>query len=261
MKRNYSLFRIALLVATGFAVLVPSSAPAPTVHFTILQPYLGFSQSIDDPNVRGAAQLIVNSQVGDDWTGLLTLYGNTYSIRGKVDVNGNLKFTSGRAGEIKGDGKWQDLTRGGALIFGSYKAASGDQGEVHFLGNFTQPREPEIVPNIAGSWRGTFENILSLMTGSEELTIQQDRTATGLTGTGFTGDGLLIDVILGPRLYHFVGTIDGGGNFVRIGVSDQGFLTSGGKLESGRLIANSVDFDKAGFHGYWITDFTHIDPD
>jgi hypothetical protein len=247
-------------LATGCAVLLPLSAPAPTVQLTILQPYLGFSQSFRDPNVRGPAQLIVNSQVGNDWTGLLTIYGNTYSIMGKVDANGNLKFTSGRAGEIKGDGKWQDLTRGGALIFGSYKLASGDQGQVNFLGNSSQPPGTDMPPDISGSWRGTFTNVLSLMRGIDELMIQQGRTPNGAPSVGFAGQETMDGGTPAIVLYDFVGTIDGGGNFVRIGVSDQGFLTSGGKLESGRLIANSVDLEKGGFHGYWITDFTHIDP-
>jgi hypothetical protein len=243
MKRNYSLFRVALFLATGCAVLLPLSAPAPTVQLTILQPYLGFSQSFRDPNVRGPAQLIVTSQVGDDWTGLLTIYGNTYSIKGKVDANGNLKFTSGRAGEINGDGKWQDLTRGGALIFGSYKLASGDQGQVNFLGNFSQPAEPEMPPNIAGSWRGTVQDVLSLTRGTDEWMVQQDRTPNGTLGTRFTGQETVDAGTPAVQLYQFAGTVDAHGNFVRIGVSAQGFLTEGGKLESGELTGQScLDF-------------------
>jgi hypothetical protein len=61
-------------------------------------------------------------------------------------------------------------------------------------------------------------------------------------------------------IYQFAGTVDGQGNFVRIGVSAQGFLIGGGKFESGQLTANSVNLDKGHVHEYWITDFTHIDP-
>jgi hypothetical protein len=241
MKRNYSLLRIALVLAAVGAFLLPVNAPAPTVDITITQFYLGFPQSIVNPGAHGPAALNIPLQTQDGaWEGVITILGNTYTIRGKADNNGNLEFNSGRTGPIKGTGKWQDLTRGGALILGSYKLSSGDQGQFNFLRKFQQPPEPDMPPDISGSWRGTFTNILSLMTGSEESTIQQDRTATGLTGTGFTGDGLLLDVILGPRLYHFVGTIDGGGNFVRIGVAAQGFVIEGGKVESGELTANSV---------------------
>jgi len=240
MKRNYSLFRVALFLATGCAVLLPLSAPAPTVQLTILQPYLGFSQSFRDPNVRGPAQLIVTSQVGNDWTGLLMIYGNTYSIKGKVDANGNLTFTTGRAGEIKGDGKWQDLTRGGALIFGSYKLASADQGQVNFLGNFSQPPGPDMPPEITGFWHGTFKNLLSLVSGTREMMIQQDRTPTGGAGTGFTRQETLDAGTPAVQLYQFVGTVDARGNFVRIGVAVQGFLIGGGKVESGELTAISV---------------------
>jgi len=175
--------------------------------------------------------------VDTDWTGLFTLYGNTYAVRGKVDALGNLKFTS-RTG-LTGTGKWQDLTRGGALIFGSYKLASGDQGKVNFLGKFQQPPEPDMPPDIAGSWRGTFENILSLMRGTTEFVIQQDRTPTGAPGTGFTGQETMDGGTPAVVLYQFAGTIDSQGNFVRIGVSGEGFLIEGGKFESGRLTAAS----------------------
>jgi hypothetical protein len=129
MKRNYSLslFRIALVLATGGAFLLPVSAPAPTVHITIPQFYLGFSQSIGDPNQLGPVDLNIPTQTQDGAReGVITILGNTYSIRGKVDDNGNLEFNSGRAGPIKGKGKWQDLTRGGALILATYKLSSGD---------------------------------------------------------------------------------------------------------------------------------------
>src|SRR5262245_21431218 len=185
MEKKFSLFRIRLVLGTAGGVLPPGPGPAPTRPLTILQAYLGIPQNTGDRNVRGPAQLIVNSQVDTDWTGLFTLYGNTYAVTGKVDALGNLKFTS-RTG-LTGTGKWQDLTRGGALIFGSYKLASGDQGKVNFLGKFQQPPEPDVPPDIAGSWRGTFENILSLMRGTTEFVIQQDRTPTGAPGTGFTG--------------------------------------------------------------------------
>jgi hypothetical protein len=78
------------------------------------------------------------------------------------------------------------------------------------------------------------------MTGTGELTIQQGRTPNGTPSTGFTGqetrDGGTPAVIL----YQFAGAVDGQGNFVRIGVSAQGFLIEGGKFESGELTANTV---------------------
>jgi hypothetical protein len=103
MRRNYSLFRIALFLATGCAVLLPLSAPAPTVDITILQFYVGFSQSIVNPDTRGPAALNIPSQTPDgSFQGFITILGSTFSIKGKVDNNGNLEFNSGRTGPIKG---------------------------------------------------------------------------------------------------------------------------------------------------------------
>jgi hypothetical protein len=233
MRRNYSLFRIALVFVTGCAFLLPVSAPAPTVDITITQFYLGFSQSVGDPNIRGPAALNIPSQTSDgDFQGFTTILGNTYSITGKVDNNGNLKFTS-RTG-LTGTGKWQDLTRGGALIFGTYKLASGDQGKVNFLRKFQQPPEPDTPPDIAGSWGGTFESSLSLMRGTAELTIQQDRTTTGAPGTGFTGQQTVEGGTPAVVLYDFAGTVDAQGNFVRIGNSVRGMLIDGGRVQPGR---------------------------
>ena len=255
MKRNYSLslFRIALVLATGCAFLLPVSAPAPTVDIIISQFYLGFSQSFGDPTLRGPVALNIPTQTPDGaWEGVITILGNTYSIKGKVDNNGNLDFTSGRAGPIKGTGKWQDLTRGGALLFATYKLSSGDQGEVYLLRNFTQPPpEGDTPPDIAGSWRGTFESSLSLMRGTTELMIQQDRTATGAPGTGFMGQETLDTGAGGILINDFVGTIDGQGNFVRIGGTSAGpgsvqnrpmIYQGSGKVEPGAVEfrANSI---------------------
>src|SRR5262249_30949435 len=141
MRRNCSL--LVLVLVTAFALL---RAPTTFGQDAVLRicdgrsvcTYNGFSQSSGNPNIRGPAALDVSPQTSDgDFQGLITLLGTTYSIRGKVDASGNLKFTSGRAGGITGHGKWHDLTRGGARIFGSYKLASGDQGQVSFLRNFT----------------------------------------------------------------------------------------------------------------------------
>jgi hypothetical protein len=240
MKRNYSLFRVALVLATGCAFLLPVSAPAPTVDIIITQFYVGFSQSIGDPDDRGPAALNIPSQTPDgNFQGFITILGNTYTIKGKVDNNGNFEFSSGRAGPIKGTGKWQDLTRGGALIFGSYKLASGDQGQVNFLRKFTQPPDPDMPPDIAGSWRGTFESGLSLMRGTVEWDVQQDLTETGAPRTGFTGQERIMSTPA-IQLYQFAGTIDGQGNLVRIGVSAQGFVIEGGKFEAGQLTGQSV---------------------
>ena len=238
MRRNYPLFRIAFALVTACAFLLPVTAPAPTVGIMITQFYLGFSQSIGDPNQRGPAALNIPSQTSDgNFQGFITILGNTYSITGKVDNNGEVKFTS-RAG-LTGTGKWQDLTRGGALLLATYKLSSGEQGKVILLRKFSQPPEPEMPLDISGSWRGTFENSLSLMTATDELTIQQDRTPSGTPETGFTGQETMDGGTPAVVLYQFAGTVDGHGNFVRIGVSDQGFLIEGGKVESGQLTAES----------------------
>jgi hypothetical protein len=139
MKRNYSLFRIALVLATGGAFLLPVSAPAPTVDIIISQFYLGFSQSIVNPDARGPVTLNIPTQTPDGaWEGVITILGNTYTIKGKVDNNGNVKFSSGRVG-VTGTGKWQDLTRGGALLLATYKLSSGGQGKIELLRKFTPP--------------------------------------------------------------------------------------------------------------------------
>jgi hypothetical protein len=183
------------------------------------------------PVLRGPAALTITPQGGNEWTGLLTIQDTTYSVTGETDANGNLKFSSGRTG-VKGRGKLQDLTRGGALLTGTYRLSSGDQGEIVLLQNFSQPPDP---PDINGSWLGTFENVLCLMTGTFEWLVHQDRTPNGTPSTGFTGQETIDTIIC-----DFVGTIDGSGNFVRIGVSDEGLLIEGGKIESGHLTANSA---------------------
>jgi hypothetical protein len=248
MKTNYSLFRIALVLAAGGAFLLPVSAPAPTVDITILQFYVGFSQSIRDPGLRGPAALNIPTQTPDgDFQGFITILGNTYAITGKVDNNGNLKFSSGRAGGVTGTGKWQDLTRGGALLLATYKLASGDQGKIDLLRKFNPPPEPDTPPDIAGHWGGTFESSLSLMRGTVEWNVQQDRTPTGAPGTGFTGEETRDTGTPAIQLYKFAGIIDGQGNFVRIGVSELGFVIEGGKFEDQavelRANANLYFFD------------------
>jgi hypothetical protein len=243
MKRNYSLFRIALVLATGGAFLLPVSAPAPTVDIIITQAYFGFSQSIGNPDALGPVDLNIPTQTPDGaWQGVITILGNTYAIMGKVDNSGNVKFSSGRVG-VTGTGKWQDLTRGGALLFATYKLSSGDQGKIELLRKFAQPPPGnDTPPDIAGSWGGTFENILSLMRGTVEWDVQQDLTETGAPGTGFTGQERIMSTPA-IQLYQFAGAIDGQGNFVRIGVSSQGFLIEGGKFESRVLNGHSVRAD------------------
>jgi hypothetical protein len=73
------------------------------------------------------------------------------------------------------------------------------------------------------------------LTGTDELTIQQDRTPNGTPGTGFTGQETIDSII-----YDFVGTIDAEGNVARIGVSDQGFFIGGGAVESDEINAITV---------------------
>jgi hypothetical protein len=94
-------------------------------------------------------------------------------------------------------------------------------------------------PNIAGSWHGTVQDALSLTRGTDEWMVQQDRTPNGTLGTGFTGQETVDAGTPAVQLYRFAGTVDAHGNFVRIGVSAQGFLIEGGEVESGRLTAES----------------------
>jgi hypothetical protein len=96
-------------------------------------------------------------------------------------------------------------------------------------------------PDIAGDWRGTFQSSLSLMRGSTELRIQQDRTEAGTPGTGFMGQEARDMGTAGIIIYDFVGTIDGLGNLVRIG-SARGFMPCimGGNVQLGELNAHSV---------------------
>jgi hypothetical protein len=237
MKRNYSLFRIAFVSAIGFAFLLPGSARA-QMPPDVRGHYRGFSQSSGNPDNRGPAELNIISQTPDgEFQGSITILGNTHSIHGEVDPH-SIAWVSGSGGirSIRGEGQWQDLTRGGALILASYRLRSGDHGEVALVQNFTQPPEPEMPPYIAGSWPGTFQNILSLMRGTVEWTVQQDRMPTGAPSTGFMGQETI-----DTSMNDFVGTIDGGGNFVRIGVSAQGFLIGAGKVESGELTGTTVE--------------------
>jgi hypothetical protein len=238
MKRNYSLFRIAFVLAIGVALLLPCNGWAGTSCLAgssggAFSLNAGFWQSAT-PSAHGPAALTITPQGGNEWTGLFTIQDITYSVTGATDANGNLKFSSGRTG-VKGTGKLQDLTRGGALLRGTYKLTSGDKGKIELLQNFTQPPDPEMPPDIDGSWLGTFDNVLCLMTGTVEWLVHQDRTPTGVPSTAFTGQETIETII-----YDFVGTIDGEGNFVRIGVSELGFIIEGGKVESGELTANSV---------------------
>jgi hypothetical protein len=173
--------------------------------------YRGFFQSVDDPNVRGPAELNINFQEPPepDFQGSITILGNTYAITVKVDADGHLKFTS-REG-VTGTGTWQDLTRGGAIVLASYRLSSGDEGKVDVLRGFTDPPEPNRPPDIAGSWRGTIESRLSLMMGKVQWDVQQDRTKTGAPSTGFTGRETVDLGAAGIIIYGFVGTIDGQG--------------------------------------------------
>jgi hypothetical protein len=190
MRRNYSLFRIALLLVIGGAFLLPRNCRVDGTSCLGLSSGGSFSLNAGfwqaaSPSQRGPAALTIALQEDNELTGLFTIQGNTYSVTGHWDANGNLEFRSGRPG-VRGTGKLQDLTRGGALFQGSFKFSSGDKGEIILLQNFTQPPDPG-PPDIAGSWLGTFTNILCLLAGTDELTIQQDRTPNDTPGTGFTG--------------------------------------------------------------------------
>ena len=234
----YSLLKIALLIIIGYGFLLPRSGQAEGTSCAPLSSggsfslNAGFWQASLAPLLHGPAALTITPTGGNAWTGLLTIQDITYSVTGKTDANGNVKFSSGRT--VKGTGKLQDLTRGGALLTGTYSLSSTDYGEIVLLQNFTQPPDPG-PPDIAGSWSGTFTNILCLLTGTDEMTIQQDGTPNGTPGTGFTGQETQ-DMII----YDFVGTIDGEGNWVRIGVSDLGFSIEGAKLENGEITAHNT---------------------
>jgi hypothetical protein len=161
-----------------------------------------------------------------------------FTFAGKVDANGIFKVQGrGPAGSVAGTGKWQDLTRGGSLVLATYKFTPTvgpiEQGKVDLLRGFQDPPEPEMPPDIAGSWRGTYESSLSLMRGTDERMIQQDRTRTGAPGTGFVGQETMDMGTAGIIIHAFVGTIDGQGNFVRIGNSARGMLIDGGKVQPG----------------------------
>jgi hypothetical protein len=244
MKRNYCLFKIAILLVIGGAFCFVRATAGQQLRICDGQgpcTWNGFSRSTGDPNVRGPAELMITSQhppPDPDFEGSIMILGNTYTIRGKVYPDGSVSFTSGRTG-VTGKGQLQDLTRGGALIGGTYKLSSGDQGELDFLRNFTQPPDPG-PPDISGSWRGTYENILSLMRGTDELMVEQERTPNGAPGTGFTGQETLDGGTPAVVLYQFAGTADAQGNFVLIGVSAEGLLIGGGRAESGQLTATTV---------------------
>jgi hypothetical protein len=247
MKEITSLVKIAFALVMGCAVLLPGSARAQTFP-DVRGHYQGFSQSIGDPNVRGPAELTINFQNSPregDFSGSLTLGGTLFNFAGKVVTSG---IFDGRgaapAGDIKVKGKWQDLTRGGGLALATYKftptVGPSDQGEVGLLRGFIEPPEPEMPPDIAGCWSGTFESSLSLMRGTAEWMIQQDRTEAGAPGTSFMGKETMDMGTAGIIINDFVGTIDGQGKMVRVGLSVRGFVICGGKVASGEVRAHSV---------------------
>jgi len=114
--------------------------------------YRGFSQSIRDPKLRGPVELNINSidppepdKSRSSFSGSLTMGSMLpLSVAGKVDANGIFKFQGrGDAGGVAITGKWQDLTRGGALVLATYKftPTTGpiDQGKVDVLLGFQVP--------------------------------------------------------------------------------------------------------------------------
>jgi hypothetical protein len=226
MKRNYSPLGITLLVVIGCAFCFARAMADGTIKLD-----KGVLLITGTTSQHGLVELNILSQTPDgEFQGVLTMLGNTYTVTGEMDANGNFEFRSrrGRTG-VRGEGKWKDLTRGGALIHASFRLDSGDRGEMYFLQTFTQPPDPG-PPDISGSWHGTFEDVLSLMRGTDELMIQQDRTPNGAPGTGFMGQETRDTII-----YDLVGTIDTQRNFARIGVSARGFIMSGGAVESDEL--------------------------
>jgi hypothetical protein len=253
MKRNYFPFGIALVVTVGCGFLLPGTSGAQTSETfpDVLGAYRGFSQSIEDPGLRGPVELVITAQSplpDTDFSGRLTMGSLLpFLFAGKVDADGVFKFRgNGPAGSVTGTGKWQDLTRGGALVLATYKftprVGPTDQGKVDLLRNFTQPPpNQDMPPDIAGDLRGIFASSLSLKTGSTEWMIQQDRTEAGTPGTGFMGQEARDMGTAGIIIYDFVGTIDGQGNFVRIG-SARGIMPCemGGNVQLGALNAHSA---------------------
>ena len=263
MKRTYSppLSGIALALTLVLACTLSDLAWAQARALpSVSGHYRGLFQSIGDPNVRGPVELTINFQdpPDPDFSGSLMLGSMLpFTFRGKVDADGLLKFTGrGPAGSVTGTGRWQDLTRGGALSLASYKftptAGPVDQGNVRLLRGFQDPPEPESPPDISGSWRGTFESGLTLVTGAGAWTVQQDRSKSGAPGTAFSGQESLDMGPAGIIINDFVGTIDGLGNLVRVGLSARGFVICGSKVSTGL-----VDPPVPDVHGHGVLDLVH----
>ena len=128
MKRSDFPFGIALVVTVGCGFLLPGTSWAQTTEAfpNVLGAYRGFSQSIGDPNIRGPVELMITAQnppPDTDFSGFLTMGSLLpFLFTGKVDADGIFKFRgNGPAGSVTGTGKWQDLTRGGALVLATYK--------------------------------------------------------------------------------------------------------------------------------------------
>jgi hypothetical protein len=177
MRRNHFPFGIALAVTVGCGFLLPVTSGAQTTETfpDVLGAYRGFSQSVGDPQIRGPVELVITAQnppPDNDFSGFLTLGSLLpFLFAGKVDADGIFKFRgSGPAGSVTGTGKWQDLTRGGALVLATYKftprVGRTDKGKVDLLRNFSPPPDDGMPPDIAGDLRGTFASSLSLKTGA-----------------------------------------------------------------------------------------------
>lgn len=123
-------------------------------------------------------------------------------------------------------GKLQDLGENAALVLATYKftPATGpvDQGNVDLIRSFTPPPDTDIPP-IGGRWRGTSSSDLAQGQSTIELRITQD-------GTAFSGEEVVDAGTPQELRFDFVGTIEGRGMFVVIGVGAAGRFIVGGAL-------------------------------
>jgi len=223
------LLSLTLLAVMGLALALvgPTPADAQSAAVGVIGHYRGFSQSIGNPDVRTAVELLVDRQDRSDFLGHLTLGPLPFTFAGKIDALGTLKGRgTGPAGDVTFTGKFQDLGENAALVLATYKftPATGpvDQGNVDLIRNFNPPPDSD-VPPIGGRWRGTSRSDLGQGSSTLELLIAQD-------GTGFGGQEVVDAGTPQELRFDFVGTLDARGTFVVIGVGAAGRFIVGGGL-------------------------------
>jgi hypothetical protein len=222
-----SLTLLAILVLALVFVGPMLANAQSTAPVGVIGHYRGFSQSIGNPNIRTAVELLVDRQDRSDFFGHLTMGPLPFTFAGKIDSLGKVKGRgTGPAGDVTFTGNFQDLGEKAALVLATYKftPATGpvDQGNVDLIRNF-QPPPDQDTPPIGGRWRGTSRSDLGQSQSTLELLITQD-------GTGFGGQEV-VDAGTSQELrFDFVGTLDGRGTFVVIGVGAAGRFIVGGAL-------------------------------